>query len=208
MVTEILAARSIREEKDLVAPLMFLSGLRVSDVCHLTVEDVGLEGRSLYVRAGKGNKDRRLPITPKLTRILHGWITTTRRRCAGADSPWLFLHMKRQHRYHGHLLNPKAISHQVRNQIVPILLTCRGSLVQVQYRPPFQNAGLRRPAFSLSGPGAQIVPIAHRPEPGRRPEPAGRSRRARGPSSRPGGGPARGGGSAPLSAGRDGRAAP
>ena len=124
--------------------LMFLSGLRVSDVCHLRVEDVDLEGRSLYIRAGKGNKDRRVPITPKLTRILHGWITTTRRRCAGADSPWLFLHMKRQHRYHGHLLNPKAISHQVRNQIVPILLTCRGSLVQVQYRPPYEHSQTRR----------------------------------------------------------------
>lgn len=29
--------------------------------------------------------------------------------------------MKRHHRYHGHPLNPKAINHQVRNQIVPIL---------------------------------------------------------------------------------------
>jgi integrase/recombinase XerC len=101
--------------------LMFLSGLRVSDVVHLTVADVDLEGRSLYIRAGKGNKDRRVPITPKLTRILHGWITTTRARCVGADSPWLFLHMMRHHRYHSQPLNPKAINHQVRNQIVPIL---------------------------------------------------------------------------------------
>ncbi len=101
--------------------LMFLSGLRVSDVCHLRVEDVDLEGRSLYIRAGKGNKDRRVPIPPKLTRILHGWITTTRSRCVGADSPWLFLHMKRTHRYHGQPLNPKAINHQVHNKIVPIL---------------------------------------------------------------------------------------
>jgi integrase len=62
-----------------------------------------------------------VPITPKLSRIVHGWITTTRSRCAGADSPWLCLHMKRHHRYRGHPLNPEAINHHVRNQIVPIL---------------------------------------------------------------------------------------
>ncbi len=101
--------------------LMFLAGLRESEVCHLTVADVDLEGRSLYVRDGKGRKDRRVPITPKLCRILRGWITTTRARCVGADSPWLFLHVWRHHRYHGQPLTPKAIWHQVRTQIVPIL---------------------------------------------------------------------------------------
>jgi len=99
--------------------LMFLAGLRESEVCTLEVEDVDLAERSLYIRDGKGRKDRRVPITPKLTRILHGWITTTRSRCAGADSPWLFLHMKRRHRYHGHPLNPKAIYHQVRTRSCP-----------------------------------------------------------------------------------------
>jgi site-specific recombinase XerD len=101
--------------------LMFLSGLRVSEVCQLKVTDVDLEAQSLYIRAGKGNKDRRVPMPGKLTRILRGWITTTRSRCVGADSPWLFLHMQRHHQHDGQPLNPKAIYHQVRNQIVPIL---------------------------------------------------------------------------------------
>ena len=104
-----------------VFSLMFLAGLRESEVCHLAVADVDLEGRSLYIRDGKGRKDRHVPITPKLCRILRGWITTTRPRCVGAESPWLFLHMWRFHHYNGQPLNPKAIWHQVQNQIVPIL---------------------------------------------------------------------------------------
>jgi site-specific recombinase XerD len=90
-------------------------------VCQLKVTDVDLEAQSLYIRAGKGNKDRRVPMPGKLTRILRWWITTTRSRCVGAGSPWLFLHMKRHHEYDGQPLNPKAINHQVRNQIAPIL---------------------------------------------------------------------------------------
>jgi site-specific recombinase XerD len=122
-ILKVLSGRHSRRGKRNYAmfSLMFLAGLRESEVCHLTVADVDLEGRSLYVRDGKGRKDRRVPITPKLCRILRGWITTTRARCVGADSPWLFLHMWRHHRYSGQPLNPKAIWHQVRNQIVPIL---------------------------------------------------------------------------------------
>jgi site-specific recombinase XerD len=122
-VLKVLSGRDSRRDRRNYAmfSLMFLAGLRESEVCHLTVGDVDLEGRSLYVRDGKGRKDRRVPITPKLCRILRGWITTTRARCVGADSPWLFLHVWRHHRYNGQPLNPKAIWHQVRNQIVPIL---------------------------------------------------------------------------------------
>jgi len=105
---------------------LFLAGLRESEACHLTVADVDLDGRSLYIRDGKGRKDRRVPITPTLVRILRGWITTTRPRCVEADSPWLFVRVRRRRpksygRHHGQPLNPKAIWHQVRNHIVPLL---------------------------------------------------------------------------------------
>jgi len=54
--------------------LMFLTGLRVSEVCHLTVEDVDLDAAMLYVREGKGRKDRRAQMTPRLIRILRLWL--------------------------------------------------------------------------------------------------------------------------------------
>ena len=122
-ILKVLSGRDSRRGRRNYAmfSLMFLAGLRESEVCHLTVADVDREGRALYIRDGKGRKDRRVPIPPKLCRILRGWITTTRTRCFGADSPWLFLHVGPSRRYDGQPLNPKAIWHQVRNQIVPIL---------------------------------------------------------------------------------------
>ena len=103
-----------------------MAGLRESEVCHLTVADVDRDGRSLYIRDGKGRKDRRVPITPTLVRILRGWITTARPRCVEAGSPWLLVRVRRRRpksygRHHGQPLNPKAIWHQVRNHIVPLL---------------------------------------------------------------------------------------
>jgi site-specific recombinase XerD len=101
--------------------LMFLSGLRVSEVCNLKVEDVDLEGQTLYVRDGKGRKDRRVPIPPRLVRILRLWMTGQRAQSVGADSPWLFLHVWRHRKYNGQPLNTKAVYHVVRNTIMPIL---------------------------------------------------------------------------------------
>jgi integrase len=101
--------------------LMFLAGLRESEVCHLKVEDVDLDGATLYIREGKGRKDRRVPITARLVRILRLWITGWRARAIDADCPWLFLHVWRHRKYAGQPLNPKAIYHIVRNTIVPIL---------------------------------------------------------------------------------------
>lgn len=104
---------------------MFLAGLRESEVCH-KVEDVDLEGQSLYIRDGKGRKDRRVPITPKLVRILRWWITCTCPRTVEADGPWLFVRMRKRRPksygvHHGRPLNPKAIWHLVKGTIVPIL---------------------------------------------------------------------------------------
>lgn len=51
-----------------------LAGLRVSELCGLTVEDLDLEDRRLEVRGGKGDKDRTIPIAKKLLPILRAWI--------------------------------------------------------------------------------------------------------------------------------------
>lgn len=101
--------------------LMFLAGLRESEVVHLTVADVDLDGASLYVRRGKNAKDRRVPITPRLVRILRLWIDGWRARSIGADSPWLFLHMWSHHKFNGQPLHPKAIWNLVRKKVVPVL---------------------------------------------------------------------------------------
>jgi len=56
-IEQILAAA--RTPRDLaIMELLYASGLRVSELIHLRVEDVSLEARSLLVRRGKGDKDR------------------------------------------------------------------------------------------------------------------------------------------------------
>jgi integrase/recombinase XerD len=41
-----------------ILELLYATGLRVSELVHLRCEDVDMQGRSLVVRGGKGNKDR------------------------------------------------------------------------------------------------------------------------------------------------------
>ncbi len=102
-ILEVLHGRPSRRGRRNYAliALMFLSGLRVSEVVNLTVADVNLEGASLYVRNGKGKASRRVSIPPRLVRILRLWIEGWRARSVGANSPWLFLHVWRQHRFNG-----------------------------------------------------------------------------------------------------------
>jgi len=42
--------------------LFYSSGIRRSELCHLKLKDISITRKTLYVRQGKGNKDRLLPI--------------------------------------------------------------------------------------------------------------------------------------------------
>lgn len=52
----------LRGVKRLCATLMYGSGLRVSECLSLRVKDVDMDRREILVRAGKGEKDRRVPL--------------------------------------------------------------------------------------------------------------------------------------------------
>lgn len=54
--------REMRGTPKLCATLMYGSGLRLSECVSLRVKDVDLERCEILVRAGKGNKDRRVPL--------------------------------------------------------------------------------------------------------------------------------------------------
>jgi integron integrase len=54
--------QAMRGVPRLCALLMYGSGLRVSECVALRVKDVNFEGHDLMVRAGKGGKDRRVPL--------------------------------------------------------------------------------------------------------------------------------------------------
>lgn len=53
-----------------VVQTMFYTGGRISEMIHLTLEDVDLDGRVLHIINGKGGKDLDVPINEKLRQIL------------------------------------------------------------------------------------------------------------------------------------------
>jgi integrase/recombinase XerD len=56
-IEQIIAAAKTPRELALIE-LAYASGLRISELAHLRVEDLNLDARSLLVRGGKGDKDR------------------------------------------------------------------------------------------------------------------------------------------------------
>src|SRR5262249_37423987 len=58
----------------LALPRAPLLGLRVSEVTKLEVSDLDLAERRAHVRQGKGDKDRYVPIPPRLVEPLQTWL--------------------------------------------------------------------------------------------------------------------------------------
>lgn len=69
----ILAAASSERDR-LILQIGLLAGLRVSEIVSLRVEHVDLDSGILEVHAGKGDKDRNLPLHPRLVEPLRAWI--------------------------------------------------------------------------------------------------------------------------------------
>ena len=57
---------------------IFYTGLRISEITNLKLGDVDFKNEILYVRDGKGKKDRRIPINYRLKRILQDYIENYR----------------------------------------------------------------------------------------------------------------------------------
>jgi len=65
-----------------------LTGLRLAELINLKVNDVNFENESIFVREGKGRKDRVIPIHPRLMPILRGYFEERQRRLG--VSQWFF----------------------------------------------------------------------------------------------------------------------
>ncbi len=62
--------KAVKGETGLVCKLIYGCGLRVSEALRLRVKDVDLAGGKLEVRAGKGDKDRAIPLPRSLAQPL------------------------------------------------------------------------------------------------------------------------------------------
>ncbi|MEJ8544133.1 tyrosine-type recombinase/integrase [Brevibacillus borstelensis] len=58
----------------LVVRVLYMTGLRISECLNLTVDDVNLEKKVIHVVAGKGNKDRLVPISNRLLPFLQDYV--------------------------------------------------------------------------------------------------------------------------------------
>jgi len=64
-----------KSERDrLILLVMLMCGLRVSELCDLRIEHLNFDEECLWVREGKGDKDRLVPIHRKLVGYLRGWV--------------------------------------------------------------------------------------------------------------------------------------
>lgn len=63
---------------NLVVRTLYNTGLRISECLDLTIDTVDLENKVIHVIAGKGNKDRIVPISDKLYAYLKSYVDTDR----------------------------------------------------------------------------------------------------------------------------------
>ena len=68
------------------------TGLRLRELLNLEVLDVNLEDETIFVRKGKGSKDRIVPIHPRLLPVLRGYVSEHKKQ--GGASRWFFTGIK------------------------------------------------------------------------------------------------------------------
>lgn len=66
------------------------AGLRASEVCHLTLNDIDSERMIIHVRQGKGLRDRQAMLSPQLLELLRAWWRDGRRLGKMLPNGWLF----------------------------------------------------------------------------------------------------------------------
>ncbi|SRR5579875_23375 len=131
---------ALRLRDDAVLELLYGSGLRVSELCQLDVQDVDLKGGWATVW-GKGAKQRRVPISGPAREAVSGWLQRGRPRVARAVVPGEALFLNRAGRRLGprdvrRLLDRRALSpthpHALRHSFATHLLDGGADLRVVQ----------------------------------------------------------------------------
>ncbi|MCF7846865.1 MAG: tyrosine-type recombinase/integrase [Candidatus Gracilibacteria bacterium] len=72
----------------LILKTFLLTGLRLNELLNLQHQDVNLETKSIHVRQGKGNKDRKVPIHPSLEVDLRSYYSMLKKK--KKYSKWVF----------------------------------------------------------------------------------------------------------------------
>ena len=103
-LTSVLEVAELSEDPaaSLVVTLMLDTGMRVSEVCGLNLEDVDFDDESARVIGGKGDKDRLVLFTKRTVERLKAWIPI-RTRLASAEEQACFVNR------HGRRIQPRGV---------------------------------------------------------------------------------------------------
>jgi site-specific recombinase XerD len=80
-ISSLLEAEDVR--MNAMLEVLYGTGLRASELVALKVEDIDLKDGVLFVRMGKGRKDRVVPFGPHLRKVLLRYLQEGRPACAG-----------------------------------------------------------------------------------------------------------------------------
>jgi integrase/recombinase XerD len=94
-----------------ILELLYSTGIRRSECCHLRIMDLELGRGVLLVREGKGARDRFVPIGERAAEWLDRWLVLRPRYVSASDDEWLFLTKR------GRPIQPKRLSELVRSYI-------------------------------------------------------------------------------------------
>jgi len=67
------------EKEKLILLLLYSTGLRVSELANLKLEDVDLKEKFLIVRGGKGKKDRIVPLNDKIVELINSYLSSRKK---------------------------------------------------------------------------------------------------------------------------------
>jgi site-specific recombinase XerD len=127
----------------LVLALLYFSGLRRGEIAALTLDNIDIEQRELYVH-GKGDKVRIVPIAPQLSNTLETWMTIR-----GSNPGYLVCQIRQRT-----LFLDKPLSGEAIRQIVLDAARRAGT-------PPLSPHDLRRTfAGDLLDAGADLVTLS------------------------------------------------
>ncbi|MEL0330917.1 MAG: tyrosine-type recombinase/integrase [Candidatus Poseidoniales archaeon] len=103
-LTSVLETAEVSEDPvaSLVVTMMLDTGLRVSEVCELNLENIDFDDGSARVIGGKGDKDRLVLFTDRTLERLHAWMPI-RTRLTSSEEQACFVNR------HGRRLQPRGV---------------------------------------------------------------------------------------------------
>lgn len=90
--TALARTELLRTRREAIVSTFLMTGIRRAELLHLRTGDVDLTCGAIFVRSGKGRKDRTVPVYPRLLPVLRRYLSEKKK--AGTTSEWFFSSIK------------------------------------------------------------------------------------------------------------------